>query len=267
MKKTAPLALLALLPALFVGNASAAVLADYMFAGSTDDVTTVNSDVSATSLSIGNSNTAFGTIGDTNTGNGWGTTGIVNNAGAAAAPSIRFLRVGQVTGTESDAVTANDYFEFTITPDSGFSMGLDTLEMDIAATTGTGTIALTWVNTSHWFVRTSLDSFGTTVGSVSVSHTGGGTSNYSHASISFSGGAYEALTAPTTFRLYNYSVATGGTLANQNSFVNRIDNIQLTGDVSTIPEPSHYALIFGAASALVLVGRKHRTSKAPLAKA
>lgn len=262
MNKKTPFILLAL-PLAFFGNSdlSAAVLADYTFSGSNDNVSSVHDDVSATALSIGQSGTEFGTVGESSFGNGWSIQGPANGPGAAASVPTRFIRTGNVTTSEAGAVNANDYFEFTITPDSGFATSLTSIEMDIAATAADG-----GSNTVNWFVRTGIDSFGTTVDSVfSVSKIGSGTSAYSHVSASFTGIAFQNLTEATTFRLYTFSNTTG----TATTYVNRIDNIRLNGDVvvAPIPEPARYSLILGCLGALPLLRRKRRVPKASTALA
>ncbi len=143
-----------------------------------------------------------------------------------------FVRIPGTTGSEAAAVADNDYFTFTITPNSGLMLNLSSLTLDTAETMGGAT---TFEGTI--FVRSSVDGFASTLGlwtQTSVP-TGGG---WNARTIDLSGASFQGLATATTFRIYFYdnSDATGDTAA-----VHRIDNVTLNGTV--VPEPSVGALL------------------------
>src|SRR5688572_21521798 len=91
---------------------------------------------------VPNSNPAFSITGFSTTGSISGNT------------RHMFVRVGGTDGAiPATAIAANDYYSFTVTPSAGFALNLSSLAFDL--TRG--------VTSTEVFVRTSIDSFGTTI--------------------------------------------------------------------------------------------------------
>ena len=146
-----------------------------------------------------------------------------NNATAAAQPG----------GLD---VSTSTYFEFTLTPDSGFYITATDLQLgSFATTSGPTTISL----------RSSVDSFtgdlSTTTQPTTFSWTLLDLPNFT---VSGDPGV------PVTFRIYGY----GGTAAEEGNW--RVDDINLTA--VAVPEPSTYAMIGLGATLLVLIQRFRR---------
>ena len=178
----------------------------------TTETSTSNTNVASSTLSLGAGVTAasnsnrFG-------GSGWFKTGNTN-------PSLL-----------SEAITANSYIEFTVTPTTGYSITPTSFEFiwDFSGT-GPSSVAL----------RSSADNYATNLGTV----TGMTTSTSSFKTMSISG--LSNITSATTFRLYGYAAtATGGTggfdcASSQN-------NILLKGTVNC-STPSQSSAISGSAT-------------------
>ncbi|KOY87742.1 hypothetical protein AD998_17835 [bacterium 336/3] len=115
--------------------------------------------------------------------------GIGGNAG-----NNRYNANGWSTG----ALDANDYFEFTITPNSGFEIDFISFVYTSQVSTGTP---------SHAF-RSSLDGFSSNIGTPTTTGT----------TISLSGATYQNITSSITFRFYTFGVAAAGTTFSINDF-------------------------------------------------
>lgn len=153
-----------------------------------------------------------------------------------------FVRVGGTDGaTQAAAITANDYYSFTISPTAGFALNLSSLAFDLTRGTSTAEV----------FVRTSLDSFGTSIFADNSSPTGTTISPVTSVAL---GSSYQNITAPFEVRFY---FADNTTSTTTNSIVNsRLDNIVLNGDLVAIPEPG--ASLLFAFAALPVIGRRRR---------
>ncbi|MFA6287064.1 MAG: hypothetical protein WC661_06715 [Opitutaceae bacterium] len=160
-------------------------------------------------------------------------TTVVNGSGGTSAYST----------TVADAIANNRYFQFTITPDSGNQVALSALSFNYGAITASGSFPQAGAPITVAFeVRSSVDNFTTSIGSVSASFNqseNNVTGLYTINLTSISG--YSLLTTATTFRIYAYF--SSGTPGYSDS--SRLDNVSLTGTVSAIPEPSAYAAGMG----------------------
>jgi hypothetical protein len=157
------------------------------------------------------------------------------------------------TNTFTGSVDPLRYYEFTITPQTGYSLSLSNITFD-AGRSSTGP--------RQFVIRTSNDSFtsnlsGTASGVVSIvsgnvfQFTDNTSTNLvTGQSVSLS--AFSNLTTALTLRIYAYNAElSGGTF--------RIDNVAINGSVTAIPEPSTYAAIFGAlALAGVMIHRRRK---------
>lgn len=173
---------------------------------------------------------------------------------AAAANGGRFGGSGwfdtgmTVAGsTLAEAITANSFIEFTLTPNVGFQYTATSFSFYWdRSNTGPSSVAL----------RSSADSFGSNLGSV-TGLTSGGTFSLNTITI----GSLTNVSTATTFRLYGFgATATGGT-AGFDTQASPVDltlapNVSLNGTTSVIPEPSTYALLALGLGALVLLRRK-----------
>lgn len=130
-------------------------------------------------------------------------------------------------GGSWSAVTPTKYYSFTITPTSGYEVSLSGISFD-ARQTPSGALDYT-----------------VEVGGTSVA-TGTFTRDSDWYSISKSI-TLSSLSSATEVRIYGYNGG-GGNFA--------IDNVTLSGTVSAVPEPSTYALIFGAATLGFVVFRR-----------
>jgi len=216
---------------LMVGTAHADMLALYTFPGSgssADASQDVNADSTASDFQAG--------------------AGIQLRASSFAREvesHSRFTDLNGVSQTsEAGAVAEDDYWFFTIEPNSGLVLNLDELlfSHNFGGTTDSGA---EWI----YFVRSSVDGFASTVGSASVTtEAPSGLSDWPTTSVDLSGVDFQGLTGTTEFRIY----------VHWNSFpldaqFGRIDNVQLIGDA--VPEPASAAMI-GLGGMLFLARRR-----------
>lgn len=219
--------------ALAANHASADVLALYTFGSTSDSLassdTNLNSVASSFTAVVSGGNSGFSTFAT-----------ITNGESAAASPRTYYI---DSNATPNSSAAANDYLQFSLTINEGFSASLTNISFDHAAT---GTII------SNWEVRYSLDGFAT-AGSILGTSTKSGTvgHDYVHFAQSISDSALQSVgaTATVTFRVYVYDDVNG-------SAINRIDNIALDGAIVAIPEPSTYVAIFGLAAAGFVATRR-----------
>ena len=138
------------------------------------------------------------------------------------------------------AAPGSNYFQFTITPDFGYSISTTTLTFGYRATP-TGPTA--------YSIRSSADSYTANLASGSFTNDGNW-SSVGSISITLSG-----LVSATTLRLYGSGASTaGGTL--------RVDDVGLSGTVTAIPESSTYAAILGTVTLLGVVIWRRRLQRA-----
>jgi len=135
-------------------------------------------------------------------------------------------------GWSTGALDTTDYFEFTLTPDSGFAATLTSLVFD-ERRSGTGPRDIA--------VRSSLDSFATDIITFNVPDN----TSTREQTVSL-GSSFEDLEGDTTFRIYGYNAEGGaGTW--------RIDNVVLSGTIESSgpPPPPSTNVQFSASSASV----------------
>lgn len=101
-------------------------------------------------------------------------------------------------GWSTSGIDMNDYFEFTLTPNSGYKINFVSFVYTGALSSGSST---------HEF-RSSVDGFTASIGSPTAAGT----------TISLSGAAYQNITAAITFRLYGYGMADAGRTYSINDF-------------------------------------------------
>jgi len=115
------------------------------------------------------------------------------------------------SGWSTGAIDLNDYFEFTINPNSGYSINFISFVYTSQVSSGTP---------SHAF-RSSLDGFSANIG----------TPTTTGATIPLSGTNYQGITGPITFRFYSYGLAAGATTFSINDFT-------FNGTVSSASSPT-----------------------------
>lgn len=207
------------------GHSDAAVLAKYDFTGSVRTSADTDLDSAATILSDGA---------------GW--TSTIDTAAAKGNPAPSLSVTSTLTGsTQALAISGNDYYEFTITPNTGFELNLTSLTFDYSRFGG-------GLNAT-FFLRSSADSFSADLGAVSTS-----SATYATATISLSSPAFQNVTSALTFRLYIFDDmgnADKGDL---------VDNVILNGSVvlDPVPEPSTWVSFMAGAALLVGVERFRR---------
>lgn len=144
--------------------------------------------------------------------------------------------------TASDALTGNNYFEFSITPTGGNLMTITSVFFQVQrSNTGASNLVL----------RSSADSYATDLGSLI---------NFANATVTtpltvnLSGNSsFENLSAPLTFRIIGYTGASGGSTG----FEGTGNDIQVFGSV--VPEPGSVVL-FGMGVALIATLRRRTQS-------
>lgn len=204
----------------------AAVLAQYTFeqgdpAVFTLDATSTAANTNATAITA----SPQGTSPDTG----------VTLISESETPGFR-IDVTSSNNGETEAANENAYFSFTLTPASGFAFDLDSISIDIQRGGSTGT--------RGGFVRTSLDGFASTVGSVMSASSAFVVETRDFPDTP----TYNNVTEPVTIRVY--TISGGGTFSRSVHY----DDITVNGSV--IPEPASLAL--AALGGLMIVARPRK---------
>lgn len=163
------------------------------------------------------------------------TIGLEISSAATTPANAPFLRVDtQGTSTSAaEAVTNNKYFQFTITPSSGFFLNSTSLTFDAARGGG--------ATPRGYAVRSSADGFAANLATADLLTV---RPTYTPVSIDLSGPAFQNIPDSTglTFRFYSFAPAAGQSVD--------YDNITLEGTIAT-PEPTSIGLLAFAGSALL----------------
>ena len=200
----------------------------YTFASSSLASSDTNPDSTASAITAG---TAFnGTVANTTYGNPTPSLAVVSTLTTGA-------------NSQAGAVTANQYFSFTLTPNAGTPLSLSTLSFDYANYSTDGTYP-----TEGFFVRSSVDSFAANT-AAGVTSTAASAGAFATSTISLGAAAFQNLTGPVEFRVYVFD---GTTQATRGAV---IDNITVTN----VPEPTTYAALLVGVG---LAGAAYRRRKA-----
>ena len=163
-------------------------------------------------------------------------TSIVRGAGLTSTTTgtNSFAASGWATAA---AVDTNDWFGFTITPSSGFSLSLSNFYF-AERRSGTGI--------RNWELRLSLDDFSTFTSITNVTVPDDTATRQQVVSL---GAGFDNVTNTVGFRLYGYAAEAGtGTWRIENN--STLGNLGIDGTVAVVPEPSTYAMLALAAAGL-----------------
>jgi hypothetical protein len=208
-----------------VSSSQGAVIANYTFAGSSFASTDLEGNSAAGNITKGaglGANSTFAT-----------TPGSDGNP----VPSFKF--------DASDTTTAfstanNDYIEFIVTANSGFALFLDGATVTFDAKGDTAN--------QHWTVRSSVDTFGSDIGTGDA-----GNNTFTGETATLSGATFNNLST-ITFRIYGWD-----TDDNRNLF---LDNIALNGTVAVPEVGTVWASLLVIGAALIV---RRRFAKRQLA--
>lgn len=138
------------------------------------------------------------------------------------------------------AAPGSNYFEFTLTPDAGYTFSATYLSFGYRATS---------TGPTNFAVRSSTDAYASNLASGTI--TGDSTWRPSGTlTITLSG-----LNTATTFRIWG-----SGASSSLGTF--RVDDVTVHGSVTAVPEPSTYAAILGALMLAGAVIRRQRRGRA-----
>lgn len=159
-----------------------------------------------------------------------------------------FIAASSTTDSEVNAIAGNDYFSFTVTPDSGFEMDFTQLSF---GTVFSSTDADSPGLAASFVVRSSVDSFASNVGSTFVEDfASSSTLTFTSRTVTLSGAEFQNLDSIVEFRIYMYDNSGAATR------LLRVDNVVLTGAVSVIPETKSFAACAGILAIFALFGAR-----------
>lgn len=154
--------------------------------------------------------------------------GIGASATTVSAPNAGYVDSLNTASTAADAVTNQDYFEFTVTPAFGKCLTLTELEFSALYALVTNTAAVN----GTVFVRSSLDNYATDLVSTTVVRS----EPYRAVNIPL-GAAYSQVLTPVTFRFYFYD----DTDTAQDGV--RIDDIFVRGSANPLPPGAQQVIL------------------------
>ncbi len=160
-------------------------------------------------------------------------------SGAKIAEGKSYI-YGLRPGLTNDA----SYVQFTVTPAA-------LKELDYTSLTFSGRRSGSSVGTTTLTLRSSLDAYTGGLGSLGAAFNSDNNNNFINATIALNSVAsLQNITTPVTFRLYVNASGTGTT----SGFA--LDDIRLSAEVSTIPEPGSLALL--AMGGLMMLPRRRK---------
>ena len=206
----------------------------------------------------GSSASAGGTAGGAVTFSSFTASGVGAASNAGGVFSFTGWTTGATNGssTFSGGVDVTDYFQFTVTPGTGYTFSLSSLTFS-AGRSSTGP--------RQFVIRSSADGFTANLGgsvtdpnltllgtNVFQFTDNTSTATYANNTITL-GGAFTSLGSPLTFRIYGFN-AEGG------SGAFRIDDVSINGSLTAVPEPAAYATLLGAMALARAAWRRKSTT-------
>ncbi len=245
-------AAVAALSGLLVANqANAAILASYTFTSSSTSATSVDPGVAAGSFTQG-----AGLTGNISSGNPRSGTSTTGNPSAGY-----FVRPAGVATSEAGAVAGDDFLSITLSaPAASEQLSITNLTFDmthVANVTGGVGQTLAWSYTAY--LRSSDDSYATTLSSVTVNVAAGTqTLNWAGSGRTLGvGGSFPASVDPIEFRLYFAAINSSSGAITDNGTIVRLDNVAVNGAV-VVPEPASIAAL--ALGYVGILARRRRTA-------
>lgn len=225
---------------------SAATIAGYDFTGGSSlEASQFGSNVIAGAVELNDSETSMGLNSDR--GDNTGTTAGISFS--TAAGSIIAGNGNLKTSSRDAAITDGDFFSFTIAPEAGFELDLDTIVFSAARAFDVNRSA------ESFALMSSITGFETTdtsllTGAITTVEVGVGA--YQQFSLDVSENSlFQNITTSTEFRIYMW----GGTGSGSQAAI-QYDNIGVTGDVLAIPEPASFAAFLGLGSLALILRRR-----------
>jgi hypothetical protein len=204
---------------------SAATLANYKF---TSDLTSDDAETNSTASEF------------------LGASGLNPGGSGRAGAGNFFIRSSVTAADQPTAATDNDYAGFTVTIANGSQAALTSLTFTHTANVG-GADNFSPSFTSNIQVWSSINNFTSSLGSSSLTKAGASTGN-TVGSVNIDLSAYAGLTGNIEFRIYVFDDTT------RNDDFTRFDDIVLSGDISSVPEPS--GMLLAALGLVPLIRRK-----------
>lgn len=176
---------------------------------------------------------------------GPGFTSVINPGVGNPTPALTVVSTLTDGATQSAAVTAEDYFTFTLSPASGGSFSLTSLTFDYANYSTDGTFPAT-----TFFVRSSVNNFSANTAS-GVTALASSDGVFANAAVTLSAATFQNVTTPIEFRIY---VSDGTTDPDRGA---ALDNIILNG--TAVPEPATGFSLLSGLGLLGLLRRRKRS--------
>ena len=156
-------------------------------------------------------------------------------------------------GTTAAAITNDEYFSFTITPNSGLTLTLDSIsfsyQVAITGTSAAQNVTFALLSSATGFsAANAIASFTYTEASDGNVSTGSTDGFVNTGTILLPAGSFTNI-GTTEFRIY---LSDGGSTST--ALFAKVDNVILNGAVAPIPEPSTYAML--GLGAVLLAGAK-----------
>lgn len=214
--------------ALVKSESSAATLALYSFTGAALTPSTFDVNVTAGNVA-------------------WGAGLGAGGRGFGAGNTTLYARSTIVD--EAISATSTDYIGFTVSANAGYELDLSSISFNYLFTDGTGNPP----QNATFSLRSSVDGYAADIASFTTASVDGNTlptaGNLGSGAIDLSAAGYQNLST-ITFRLF-----LGDDGINNTNYTLRMDELNLQGTASAVPEPSTAFLIFGSIGALLLIRR------------